>query len=458
MRLPGTRYQEPGWEHVRKLLGQGSLLVFQACDWRRMVDPAQAAALLDWYVESLGPVLRRSGRAGRVEAPGNTYGETVLELALGLLYELPTQPACWQGLAAAIAGEQARSGQFWLGPGADAMLRKKINDMYAGLRDLVDAGNYQVTTGCPCSPNKIYTYRMLDTAYHQLAALFADWRQHAPRVGAILGRQLDGEPIEVRQMKHIGVCKAEWIIGWSATAEQFDGAPGPLHTRSKRFASLKNHPPKIAEMLAEIGDYEQLSANLDSADPWQGDAGEAALWLEDYWRVLQQSESHAADTGANGHQRLPPPADELPDAGPLGELCGQADQADPAPLAQPGVTPAEGRAGEQREVSLPPCFVTLAAAAQDQQSWALRVLQGETLPIRLAVYQKLLGSADDSYPDQWRDPATGELPTLQQLAALDGISMPTLRKRRNQAIVKLQLANHAPGSVADGGASSKYVN
>ena len=51
-----------------------------------------------------------------------------------------------------------------------------------------------------------------------------------------------------------------------------------------------------------------------------------------------------------------------------------------------------------------------------------------------------LGAADDSYPDAWLDPATGELPTLQQLAALDQISMPTLRKRRNEAIAKLQAA------------------
>jgi hypothetical protein len=70
----------------------------------------------------------------------------------------------------------------------------------------------------------------------------------------------------------------------------------------------------------------------------------------------------------------------------------------------------------------------------------LGILAQESLPIRLAVYHKLLGVADDSYPDVWLDPATGELPTLQQLAALDGISMPTLRKRRNEAIDKLYAA------------------
>jgi hypothetical protein len=62
------------------------------------------------------------------------------------------------------------------------------------------------------------------------------------------------------------------------------------------------------------------------------------------------------------------------------------------------------------------------------------------MPVRLAVYLKLLGPLDDSYPDEWLDPATGELPTMQQLAALDRISLPTLRKRRDAAIGRLTAA------------------
>ena len=60
------------------------------------------------------------------------------------------------------------------------------------------------------------------------------------------------------------------------------------------------------------------------------------------------------------------------------------------------------------------------------------------LPVRLAVYLKLLGAHDDCYPPDWLDPATGELPTMQQLAALAQVSLPTLRKRRDQAIERLQ--------------------
>jgi hypothetical protein len=79
----------------------------------------------------------------------------------------------------------------------------------------------------------------------------------------------------------------------------------------------------------------------------------------------------------------------------------------------------------------------LARAAQDRASWSARMLAGESLPVRLAVYLKMLGGADDCYPDAWLDPATGELPTMQQLAGLDGVSLPTLRKRRDAAIARL---------------------
>ncbi|UUZ49219.1 hypothetical protein LP420_01895 [Massilia sp. B-10] len=82
----------------------------------------------------------------------------------------------------------------------------------------------------------------------------------------------------------------------------------------------------------------------------------------------------------------------------------------------------------------------LARAAQDGASWTARVLRDDSLPVRLAVYLKLLGSEDDSYPAEWLDPATGELPTMAQLAALDALSLPTLRKRRDAAIARLTAA------------------
>lgn len=68
------------------------------------------------------------------------------------------------------------------------------------------------------------------------------------------------------------------------------------------------------------------------------------------------------------------------------------------------------------------------------------MLASETPAVRLAVYLKLLGPEDDSYPDAWRDPATHALPTMAQLAALDAVSLPTLRKRRDAAIARLSVA------------------
>ncbi|WP_296002557.1 hypothetical protein [Rugamonas sp.] len=463
MRLPGTRYQEHGWEQVRKLLGRCSLHAFRQLDMALMLDAARHAELLDHYTDAVAAALRRSDKSARAEAAGNSYGDSVCELALSLVFELQAQPAYWAGLTGAIAAEHARIGAFWQQAAADGNLRKKVNDMYAGLRDKIDADNYTVNTGVACSPNKIYTYRMLDTAYRDIAQLFAGWRQHAAQVGAILGRELAGIPIEARQMKSIAGCKAEWIIRWSASREAFSGSPGPLHTKSKRFSSLKNSPEKIAAMLCEIGDYEELSANLDSGDDWQSDAGEAALWLEDYWRVIEESEAQQA--AAEEEEPLADVVDQILRAPPSDEDDEEFEPAadTPAPEAEEDEPPlsfadhviAEAPAtaaqldAEQAiaaALSLPLRYLELARSAQDNASWALHVLKDDTLAIRLAVYHKLLGASDDSYPDAWLDPATGELPTLQQLAALDRISMPTLRKRRNAAIDKLHAAP-ARGSV-----------
>ena len=408
MRLPGTRYQEHGWEHVRKMLGRCSLQAFAR------FDPLLASGLLALYVDLTAEALHEGGRASRAESPGNSYGESVFELALGLLYELQARPADWAAMCAALAAENARIGAFWLQPGGEAILRKKINDMYAVLRDKVDSDNYQAACGRACSPNKMYSYRMLDTAYGEIARLFGAWHEHKDQVGAILAREVDAMPIEVRQMKSIAHCKPEWVLRWSASLASFDGAPGPLHTRSKRFASLQDNPARIAEMLTDIGDYEELSSTRDH--DWLQDAGAAADWMDDLWRVMEAPENTEAD------QILPPQADD-------------GDAPDPA----------DGEV-EQRaaaSVSLPPRFIELARAAQDKSSWSARMLADESLPVRLAVYLKMLGGADDSYPGEWRDPATGELPTMAQLAALDRLSLPTLRKRRDAAVSRL-LAAAAP--------------
>jgi hypothetical protein len=449
MRLPGTRYQEHGWEQVRKLLGHCSLQAFRQIDMHRVLDPGRHAPLLDSYTDAVAAALRANARSARAEAEGNSYGESVYELALGLLFELQAQPGFWQAFAAAMASEHARSGAFWLDVAAEGVSRKKVNDMFASLRDKVDADNYIVATGRDCSPNKIYTYRMLDTAYREISSLFAAWEQHAAQVGAILGRALEGSPIEVRQMKSIGGCKAEWIIRWSESQERFDGSPGPLHTKSKRFASLKNSPEKIAAMLAEIGDYEELSSNMDRADDWQGEAGEAALWLEDYWRVIGESEAQGNAHDDDRILEAPGPDEFAAGDDEGGASLAAADAVDAADAGFAARDPALGEAdlaAEQAVVvslSLPPRYMELARLAQDAGSWIVRTLRDESLPIRLAVYQKLLGASDDTYPDAWLDPATGELPTLQQLAALDRISMPTLRKRRNEAIDKLYALNTA---------------
>jgi hypothetical protein len=458
MRLPGTRYQEHGWEQVRKLLGRCSLLAARRMDLLALLEHGREAEQLDIYTDALAAELQLCRRAGRGDAAGNSYGESVSELALSLAFELQAQPSYWSALVSAIAGEHVRHGAFWRDPGSDGILRKKFNDMYSGLRDKVDADNYVATTGRDCSPNKMYTYRMLDTAYREIEQVFANWREHAPQVAAILGRAAEGIPIEARQMKSIVGCKAEWVIRWSESLERYGGSAGPLHTKSKRFSSLKNSPEKIAAMMAEIGDYEALSANMSSAEDWRGDEDEATAWLDDYLRVIgdseaQEEEAPLADVvdlilqapveeegDDEAEMACEEPADD-DDAGG-GDDTGAGADAVVLVVAErrdPALTAADEAIAAS--LSLPLRFMQLATAAQDGGSRMLQVLKEESLPIRLAVYQKLLGAEDDSYPDEWLDPATGELPTLQQLAALDRISMPTLRKRRKEAIDKLYAAN-----------------
>jgi hypothetical protein len=412
MRLPGTRYQEHGWEQVRKLLGQCSLQALAHAMPARLPEPSS----LGEYVDLTAAALRGERRSSRAGAPGNSYGESVLELALGLLFELQARPGDWAAFAAAVANEHQKIGAFWEQAGGDAILRKKVNDMYAVLRDKVDADNYQAACGRSCSPNKIYAYRMLDTAYGDIARIFDGWQQHAEQVGAILGRPVDAAaaPIEVRQMKSIAGCRAEWVIGWSESRERFTGAAGPLHTRSKRFASLKNSPDKVKAMLQEIGEYEELSANRDG--DWQQDTIDAAAWLDDLARVFDESEQAASAE----------PDRILPGAEPEDDDLRDPEPADDERVALIAVS-----------VSLSPRFMQLARAASDTDSWSARMMAGDSLPVRLAVYLKMLGSQDDSYPAEWLDPATGELPTMQQLAALDEISLPTLRKRRDAAIASL---------------------
>ncbi|MFN3790666.1 hypothetical protein [Massilia sp.] len=421
MRLPGTRYQEHGWEQVRKLLGQCSLQALARIGPQRLLD-AGDTDLLPEYVDVVARALH-TGRRG--ELPGNSYGDTVLELALDLVYELQARPGDWAALCAAVAGEHARMGAFWAAPGGDALLRKKFNDLYAVLRDKVDSDNYQAACGRSCSPNRMYAYRMLDTAYGEVARLFAAWREHREQVGAILGRPVELEPIEARQLRGVADCRPEWILRWSESLERFSGAAGPLHTRSKRFAGLKDRPEKIGAMLREIGEYAALSANQER--DWLQDGSDAADWLDDYWRVIGESEG-AATPGPD--LILEARQDQL-------DLAAMEAGDEEVPAAAPLALLDDDLA---QRVSLPPGYLQVAAAAQERGSWAVRMMEADSLPVRLAVYLKLLGPFDDCYPAEWLDPASGELPTMQQLALLDGISLPTLRKRRDAAIARLGAA------------------
>ena len=105
MRLPGTRYQEPGWEGVRKLLGHASLVAFRQCDLALLFDPARHGEMLDWYTDALAHAVRQASGSLRGAGPGNSYGDTIGDLALGLLFELQAQPAYFAAFATAVGAE-----------------------------------------------------------------------------------------------------------------------------------------------------------------------------------------------------------------------------------------------------------------------------------------------------------------------------------------------------------------
>ena len=81
MRLPGTRYQEHGWEQVRKLLGHCSLQAFARVHPALLLEPDSATSL-SLYVDAVARALHAA--RGRGAAAGNSYGDTVAELALAL--------------------------------------------------------------------------------------------------------------------------------------------------------------------------------------------------------------------------------------------------------------------------------------------------------------------------------------------------------------------------------------
>jgi hypothetical protein len=150
--------------------------------------------------------------------------------------------------------------------------------------------------------------------------------------------------------------------------------------------------------------------------------------------VLQESESAATP----GPDRI---LEAREDA-----LEGDGPEPDPALVAHLDDPRLEALA---LAVSLPPGYAKEAAAAEPADGRVARLLAADGLPVRLAVYARLLGPDDDTYPDAWRDPATGALPTMQQLAALAEVSLPTLRRRRDTAIARLDEAfNDKRGSDA----------
>jgi hypothetical protein len=105
MRLPGTRYQEPGWEQVRKLLGQCSLAMRSRCDPARLLA---RRAMRCWPCTSTCWPSAARGQPQRAR-PGarQQLRRQRARTGAGLVYELQARPADWEAFARRVAASCA---------------------------------------------------------------------------------------------------------------------------------------------------------------------------------------------------------------------------------------------------------------------------------------------------------------------------------------------------------------
>jgi len=104
-------------------LGACSLEVFARVDPLELIEAAAPEDGLALYVDLLAESLYAAGRTARAQASGNSYGETVGELALVLAFELGDRESVVQGKGVGHSGkdggrripEQASSGYTRVG-------------------------------------------------------------------------------------------------------------------------------------------------------------------------------------------------------------------------------------------------------------------------------------------------------------------------------------------------------
>ncbi len=206
-----------------------------AATWTQLLAQDDALGV---YVELLAESLHAASRSARAQAAGNSYGDSVVELALLLVYELAARPGDFDAFRTALPpaactrrGAAAQEGQRHVRPPARQGRRRQLPGR---LRTSLQPEPHL------CLPHARYR------VWRDQRACSPAGANTAPRSAPSSGVPLDSAlPIEVRQLASIAGCRPEWILRWSETLERFTGSPGPLHTRSKRFDSLKGNADKI---------------------------------------------------------------------------------------------------------------------------------------------------------------------------------------------------------------------
>jgi hypothetical protein len=469
MILPGACYQEPGWERVKDLLVRACVHVVALPD-ATIVDPAiEPEVACTEFIERGCHALHLCAAGGRGNHPGNVLGDTVLSLAYALLVECQVfAPIFVAHRNKLIQAAQCRAtGQRSVQPST------VLGNLFADLRDAVDARGIQAATGQPWSPNRLWIYRKVDESWRELARMFANTSSSTTReqVAWILNRTLtEGcTPIEARRLRTPRDCHPQWLIRWSELTN------GWLHN-TKRADGWKARPEKLLEVLHALAD------GADMANAGNKGATAAAIqdggWLDDYAKVMDASIAAEPDGTDDDELALPEPGRPLTYGGvtvdpfdePEDDLLPSDDVDDPDGLCNetegdssqqdPDIDDALRRAfsrsikaaseGEdslalELRLGLPPGYVKQAMAADDPSSVALLFGPSISLWVRMELFKQFLGPSDDSFAPVWCLPETCSLPTQRQLSGLEGVSPPTFRNRVGQARDLLLASNLGTG-------------
>ena len=452
MKLPGAKYQDAGWEHVKKMLGDASLVVWRMAEFEAIADATRNEELFRLYVDCLLSELMARIHRGEGARAGNYHGEGVADLAVDLvLFVNHSRPQALDRRLEIIRKRAQKDGAYWLKKPGD--LRKILQDMYAEERYFADVDPFVAATGTRITANGIARYAAIDGLYTQVSRIFGQWETQKDKVEAILDRVIpDGvAPLEIRRIGRYNDCKGQWILNWDREQGRWkpSRSPGPIH-QGKSFQGLRFKPARIDEILAELQDFEEIATPITGGD----DADERfGSLLQRIGRNVDEGDTTpevapAQDAEAQG----PDEGDEAADpAGADDPMTGWEAGLDDGLIPEDGSDTGADASAEKDHLAAPesgqPDSVSASPGKEDHEEddeedaeeaadprmeATMLCLKRHEEPLQIAIWQEFL--PDTGLPDKYLDPKTGLPPTQAELARRLGVSPPTWRKRVSRAV------------------------